>query len=44
VLVRFLQRYDKIEHLDADKPIKKLVGIALVPADGVKVRMRRAKS
>jgi cytochrome P450 len=41
VLVKFLQRFDKIEALDMG-PIKKGLTITLSPRDGVKVKLHRA--
>jgi len=41
VLVKFLQRYDRIEAEDMTSPIKKALTIILAPGD-VKVKMHRA--
>jgi hypothetical protein len=41
VIVKLLQRYDKIEALDMG-PLKKGITATLAPADGVKVKMHRA--
>lgn len=42
LLVKFAQRYDKIEHLDADSPIITRVNAILMPMDGVWVRLHQA--
>ncbi|KAH9214462.1 cytochrome P450 alkane hydroxylase-like protein [Leptodontidium sp. 2 PMI_412] len=44
VIVRVLQRFDKIEALDMSGPLKKGITITLQPGDGVKVKMHRASS
>ncbi|KAH7354752.1 cytochrome P450 alkane hydroxylase-like protein [Rhexocercosporidium sp. MPI-PUGE-AT-0058] len=44
VIVRVLQRFDKIEALDMTRPLKKGITITLQPGDGVKVKMHRASS
>jgi len=45
VLVKILQRYDKIEALDMGlSGIKKDVGLTLSPANGVNIRLHRAGS
>lgn len=41
VIVKFLQRYDKIEALDMG-PIIKGLALTLSPGEGVKVRMHRS--
>lgn len=42
VIARFLMRYEKFEHLDEGKGLRQRVGITISPADGVKLRMKRA--
>jgi cytochrome P450 len=44
VLVRFLQRYDRIEAVDMVTPLIKKVSITLAPAEGQKIRLHRATS
>lgn len=44
VIVRVLQRFDKIEALDMSGPLKKGITITLQPGNGVKVKMHRASS
>lgn len=41
-LMKFCQRFDKIEALDMTGPLKKGLTIVLSPGDGVKVRLHRA--
>jgi hypothetical protein len=42
VIVRFLQRYDKIKCVDVNKPIKKKMTLILSPGDGENIRLHRA--
>jgi hypothetical protein len=42
VVVKFLQRYDKIEALDMVNPLKKGLTLTLSPGDGVKIKMHKA--
>lgn len=44
VLVKVLQRFDRIEALDMTGPLPKALTITLQPGNGVKVRMHRANS
>jgi len=44
VLVRFLQRYDRIEAVDMVSPLKKKLSVILGPAEGQKIRLHRATS
>jgi cytochrome P450 len=44
VLVRFLQRYDRIEAVDTVSPLKKKLSITLGPANGQKIKLHRATS
>jgi cytochrome P450 len=44
VLVRFLQRYDRIEAVDKVSPLKKKLSVILGPAEGQKIRLHRATS
>jgi cytochrome P450 len=44
VLVRFLQRYDRIEAVDMVSPLKKKLSIILGPAEDQKIRLHRATS
>jgi cytochrome P450 len=44
VLVRFLQRYDRIEAVDMASPLRKKLSVILGPAEGQKIRLHRATS
>jgi len=44
VLVRFLQRYDRIEAVDMVSPLKKKLSVTLGPAEGQNIRLHRAAS
>jgi len=44
VLVRFLQRYDRIEAEDMVTPLKKKLLVTLGPADGQRIKFHRATS
>ncbi|RDL38562.1 uncharacterized protein BP5553_02902 [Venustampulla echinocandica] len=44
VIVKMLQRYDKIEALDMTAPLKKSLSLTLAPGNGVKVKLHKAAS
>ncbi len=41
VIVRMLQRFEKLESLDPGREISKVMNLTLVPRNGVKVRLFR---
>jgi cytochrome P450 len=44
VLVRFLQRFERIEALDMAAPLKKKLSVTLAPSPGQGIRFHRASS